>query len=101
MAAILAPQVAALAADYSHVFGPSTSFGKDLMPRVAALLGVAQVSDLMSVEGAYRFRRPIYAGNAIITVEADAVAQAGGNSARRLLRSGGPAAAAARSNQNR
>jgi len=41
------------------------------MPRTAALLGVAQVSDLMAVEGAYRFRRPIYAGNAIITVEAD------------------------------
>jgi electron transfer flavoprotein alpha subunit len=72
LAAIFAPQLAALAADYSHIFGPSTSFGKDLMPRVAALLGVAQVSDLMAVEGAYRFRRPIYAGNAIVTVEADA-----------------------------
>jgi len=72
LAAIFAPQVTALAADYSHVFGPSTSFGKDLMPRVAALLGVPQVSDLMAVEGAYKFRRPIYAGNAIITVEADA-----------------------------
>jgi electron transfer flavoprotein alpha subunit len=71
LAAIFAPQVAALAADYTHLFGPSTSFGKDLMPRVAALLGVAQVSDLMAVEGAYVFRRPIYAGNAIITVEAD------------------------------
>ena len=71
LAAIFAPQIAALAADYSHVFGPSTSFGKDLMPRVAALLGVPQVSDLMAVEGAYRFRRPIYAGNAIVTVEAD------------------------------
>jgi electron transfer flavoprotein alpha subunit len=71
LAAIFAPQLAALAADYSHVFGPSTSFGKDLMPRVAALLGVPQVSDLMAVESAYRFRRPIYAGNAIITVEAD------------------------------
>jgi len=72
LAAILAPQVTALAADYTHVFGPSTSFGKDLMPRVAALLGVPQVSDLMAVEGAYKFRRPIYAGNAIVTVEADA-----------------------------
>ena len=71
LAAILAPQVAALAAGYSHVFGPSTSFGKDLMPRVAALLGVPQVSDLMAVESAHRFRRPIYANNAIITVEAD------------------------------
>jgi electron transfer flavoprotein alpha subunit len=42
------------------------------MPRVAAPLGVAQVSDLMAVESAYRFRRPIYAGNAIVTIEADA-----------------------------
>jgi electron transfer flavoprotein alpha subunit len=72
LAATFAPQVVALAADYSHLFGPSTSFGKDLMPRVAAILGVPQVSDLMAVETAYRFRRPIYAGNAIVTVEADA-----------------------------
>jgi len=71
LAAIFAPQLAALAADYSHIFGPSTSFGKDLMPRVAALLGVPQVSDLMAVEGPYRFKRPTYAGNAIVTVEAD------------------------------
>jgi electron transfer flavoprotein alpha subunit len=71
LAAIFAPQIVALAADYTHVFGPSTSFGKDLTPRVAALLGVPQVSDLMHVEGPYRFKRPTYAGNAIITVEAD------------------------------
>jgi electron transfer flavoprotein alpha subunit len=72
VAAILAPQVAALASDYSHVFGPSTTFGKDLMPRVAALLGVNQVSDIMSVEGSHSFKRPVYAGNAIVTVEAPA-----------------------------
>jgi electron transfer flavoprotein alpha subunit len=71
LAAIFAPQLAALAADYTHVFGPSTSFGKDLMPRIAALLGAPQVSDLMAVEAPYRFRRPIYAGNAIVTVEAE------------------------------
>jgi electron transfer flavoprotein alpha subunit len=71
LAALFAPQLVALAADYTHVFGPSTSFGKDLMPRVAALLGVPQVSDLMAVDAAFRFRRPIYAGNAIVTVEAD------------------------------
>lgn len=71
LAALFAPQIVALAAGFSHVFGPSTSFGKDLTPRIAALLGVPQVSDLMAVEGAYRFRRPIYAGNAIITVEAE------------------------------
>lgn len=70
LAAVLAPQVAALAANYTHVFAPSTTFGKDLLPRVAALLGVGQLSDIMAVEGAYKFRRPIYAGNAIITVEA-------------------------------
>ena len=70
LAAVLAPQVARLAAGHSHVFGPSTTFGKDLMPRVAALLDAAQVSDVMSVESAQRFRRPIYAGNAIVTVEA-------------------------------
>ena len=72
LAQILAPQIAQAAAGYSHVFGPSTTFGKDLMPCVAALLGVAQVSDVMSVEGTHTFKRPIYAGNAIITVEAPA-----------------------------
>jgi len=69
LAAAIAPQVAELAAPFSHVFGPSTTFGKDLMPRVAALLGAPQVSDVMSIESATRFRRPIYAGNAITTVE--------------------------------
>ena len=72
VAQVLAPQVAKLADGYSHVFGPSTTFGKDLMPCVAALLGVPQVSDVMSVEGSHTFKRPIYAGNAIITVDAPA-----------------------------
>jgi electron transfer flavoprotein alpha subunit len=71
LAAVLAPQVAAMAKDYSHVFGPSTTFGKDLMPRVAALLDTAQISDIMAIESANRFRRPVYAGNAIVTVETD------------------------------
>ncbi len=75
LAAVFAPQLVAIAGDYSHVFGPSTSFGKDLMPRIAALLGVPQVSDLMAVEGPFKFRRPIFAGNAIITVEADPAAK--------------------------
>lgn len=70
VAQVLAPQVAKLASGYSHVFGPSTTFGKDLMPCVAALLGVSQVSDVMAVEGSHTFKRPIYAGNAIVTVEA-------------------------------
>lgn len=72
MGQVLAAQVAKLAECYTHVFGPSTTFGKDLMPCVAALLGVGQVSDLMSVEGEYTFKRPVYAGNAILTVEAPA-----------------------------
>jgi electron transfer flavoprotein alpha subunit len=66
---VLAPQIAAVAAGYTHVLGPSTTFGKDLMPRVAALLDAPQVSDIMAVETATRFRRPIYAGNALLTVE--------------------------------
>ena len=70
VAAILAPQIVAMADGYSHVFGPSTAFGKDLMPRIAALLGVNQVSDIMSVDGSHSFKRPIYAGNAIVSVEA-------------------------------
>ena len=69
IAAVLAPQIAKLAVNYSHVFGPSTTYGKDLMPRVAGLLGVNQVSDVMAVEGPHRFKRPIYAGNAVLTVE--------------------------------
>jgi len=72
LAQILAPQIAALAGNYSHIFLPSTTFGKDLAPSVAALLGVNQISDLMAVEDAHTFQRPIYAGNAIITVTAPA-----------------------------
>lgn len=72
MAQVQAPQVATLASGYTHVFGPSTTFGKDLMPCIAALLGVGQVSDLMAVEGAHEFKRPVYAGNAIVTVKTPA-----------------------------
>jgi electron transfer flavoprotein alpha subunit len=70
LAAVLAPQLAKLAAGFDLVLGPSTTFGRDLMPRLAALLGAPQVSDIMAVESATRFRRPVYAGNAIATVEA-------------------------------
>lgn len=72
LAAVLAPQVVALAAPFTHVLGPSTTFGKDLMARVAGLLDAPQVSDIMAIESATRFRRPIYAGNAILTVESSA-----------------------------
>ena len=73
LAAVLAPQIAALArTGYTHVLGPSTTFGRDLMPRVAALLDAPQVSDIMAVESPTRFRRPIYAGNVIVTVDVEA-----------------------------
>jgi len=74
LAAVWAPQLAALARGrgYTHLFGPSTTFGKDLMPRIAATLGVGQISDVMAVDSAHQYRRPVYASNAIITVEAPA-----------------------------
>lgn len=72
LAAVIAPQAAELAKGYSHVLFPGTTFGKDLAPRVAAKLDVQQISDVMAVHGATSFDRPIYAGNAIVTVEAPA-----------------------------
>ncbi len=72
LAATAAPQIVAAveAGDYSHVLGSNTSFGKDVMPRVAALLGVGMVTDLMRVLGAHEFERPTYAGNAVDTIAA-------------------------------
>jgi electron transfer flavoprotein alpha subunit len=70
LAAVLAPQIVALAAGFELLLGPATTFGKDLMPRVAALLDAPQVSDICALESARRFRRPIHAGNVIATIEA-------------------------------
>jgi len=72
LASILAPQIALLAKRYTHVLLPGTTFGKDVMPRVAALLGVAPISDIIRVIDARTFERPIYAGNAVVTVQTDA-----------------------------
>jgi electron transfer flavoprotein alpha subunit len=71
LAALLAPQIASLAAGFTHLLGSSSTFGKDVLPRVAALLGVGQISDVHEVLGPHSFRRPIHAGNAIVTIDAD------------------------------
>jgi electron transfer flavoprotein alpha subunit len=69
LAEAVAAQVVALAGSYSHVVGAATAYGKNILPRVAAKLDVAQVSDIISVESPDTFTRPIYAGNAIATVQ--------------------------------
>ena len=66
----IAAEVLSLAKDYSHILFPATAYGKNIAPRVAAKLDVAQLSDIMSVESPDTFTRPIYAGNAIATVQA-------------------------------
>lgn len=65
----VAAQVLAIAGNYSHILFPATAGGKNVAPRVAAKLDVAQVSDITKVVGADTFERPIYAGNAIATVQ--------------------------------
>src|SRR5580765_5633114 len=65
----IAAQVLALAKDYSHILFPATAAGKNVAPRVAAKLDVGQISDIIKVDSADTFERPIYAGNAIATVQ--------------------------------
>ena len=67
----IAPLVQSLASGYTHLMAPATTTGKNVMPRVAALLDVMQISDIIKVESDSRFQRPIYAGNAIATVTSD------------------------------
>ena len=78
LAAVLAPQIASLAGGFTHVLGPSSTFGKDLLPRVAALLGVGQISDVLAVVGPPpglreqlrgRFVLAVVAGDAAASVE--------------------------------
>ncbi|MDR5749068.1 FAD-binding protein [Caballeronia sp. LZ029] len=91
----IAPQVVSLAKDYTHVLFPATAAGKNAAPRVAAKLDASQISDVIAVDSADTFQRPIYAGNAIATVQSndavkvatirttafDSVASSGGNAA--------------------
>ena len=91
----VAPVIAGIAGNYSHIVGPSTTTAKNILPRVAALLDVQQISDIIAVHDADTFDRPVYAGNAIATVKSsdkvkvitargtafDAVAAEGGSAA--------------------
>jgi electron transfer flavoprotein alpha subunit len=101
----VAPLVAGLAKNYSHVLAPATTFGKNFMPRVAAVLDVAQISEIVAVKSADTFVRPIYAGNAMATVQSkdsikvitvrttgfEAVADSGGTAAIEAVTAGADA----------
>jgi electron transfer flavoprotein alpha subunit len=69
LAEVFAPLVVGIAGDYGHILAPATTFGKNLMPRVAAVLDVQQISEITAINDPDTFERPVYAGNAIATVQ--------------------------------